>query len=120
MATAMASPGSNSVGEKGQVSRASHLNTGRAGPSASTKAAQRLDEYWSSGLTLAVLVTPTMEVSEPRDLLDVGVRRQRRHLRVCQGHAGAWQVRGSLERGRLVDLSAVTDKKKLHKAVTYL
>lgn len=78
------------VGEKGQVSRASHLNTGRAGPSASTKAARRLDEYWSSGLTLAVLVTPTMEVSEPRDLLDVRVRRQRWHLRVCQGHAGAW------------------------------
>ena len=85
------------VGEEGQASRASHLNTGRAGPSASTKAARRLDEYWSSGLTLAVLVTPTMEVSEPRDLLDVRERRQRWHLRVCQGHAGAWQVRGSLE-----------------------
>ena len=65
------------VGEKGQVSRASHLNTGRAGPSASTKAARRPNEYWSSGLTLAVLVTPTVEVSEPRDFLDVRVRRQR-------------------------------------------
>ena len=77
------------VGEKGQMSRASHLNTGRAGPSASTKAARRLNGYWSSGLTLAVLVTPNMEVSEPRDLLDVRVRRQRWHLLVCQGHAGA-------------------------------
>ena len=89
------------------MSRASHLNTGRAGPGASTKAARRLDEYWSPGLTLAVLITPVMEVSEPRDLLDV-----REHA------GGAWQVRGSLERGRLVDqgpadteLSAVTDKK---------
>ena len=95
----MASP----VGEKEQVSRASHLNTGRAGPGASTKAARRLDEYWSPDLTLAVLVTPAMDVSESRDLLDLRVRRQRWHLRVCQEHAGAWQVRGSLERGRLVD-----------------
>ena len=55
------------VGEKGQVSRASHLNTSRAGPSASTKAARRLDEYWSPGLTLAVLITPAMEVSEPQE-----------------------------------------------------